>query len=281
MSDIWSFSKLSSYHNCAYAWYLTYVLHEKGEDNVYGVLGNSIHDCLESMCKDEMTIEEAKEKFKQDYDMCKFLGMNFPTENTEKKYIYDIEHAFDFFEKPKGRLEEERYIEFEIENKKFRGYIDLIIFDDEKKTIQVLDWKSSSKFSKKDLESHKVFQLILYSMYLEKEYPDYKILNPVFYMLKYARVKNDVTGRESIRERIDIDDTIHEVLEPYIVEVQYNEYMKDKLKQYINEVTLDIAFNDEDEESDWYPTAEELRNNSFYCKNLCSHKKSCKFYKGE
>ena len=281
MNDIWSFSKLSSYHNCAYAWYLTYVLHEKGEDNVYGVLGNSIHDCLESMCKDEMTIEEAKEKFKQDYDMCKFLGMNFPTENTEKKYIYDIEHAFDYFEKPKGRLEEERYIEFEIENKKFRGYVDLIIFDDEKKTIQVLDWKSSSKFSKKDLESHKVFQLILYSMYLEKEYPDYKILNPVFYMLKYARVKNDVTGRESIRERIDIDDTIHEVLEPYIVEVQYNECMKDKLKQYINEVTLDIAFNDEDEESDWYPTAEELRNNSFYCKNLCGHKKKCKFYKGE
>lgn len=281
MSDIWSFSKLSSYHNCAYAWYLTYVLHEKGEDNVYGVLGNSIHDCLESMCKDEMTIEEAKEKFKQDYDMCKFLGMNFPTENTEKKYIYDIEHAFDFFEKPKGRLEEERYIEFEIENKKFRGYVDLIIFDDEKKTIQVLDWKSSSKFSKKDLESHKVFQLILYSMYLEKEYPDYKILNPVFYMLKYARVKNDVTGRESIRERIDIDDTIHEVLEPYIVEVQYNDNMKDKLKQYINEVTLDIAFNDEEEESDWYPTVEELRNNTFYCKNLCSHKKKCKFYKGE
>ena len=281
MNDIWSFSKLSSYHNCAYAWYLTYVLHEKGEDNVYGVLGNSIHDCLESMCKDEMTIEEAKEKFKQDYDMCKFLGMNFPTENTEKKYIYDIEHAFDYFEKPKGRLEEERYIEFEIENKKFRGYVDLIIFNDEEKTIQVLDWKSSSRFSKRDLESHKVFQLILYSMYLEKEYPDYKILNPVFYMLKYARVKNDVTGRESIRERIDIDDTIHEVLEPYIVEVQYNDNMKDKLKQYINEVTLDIAFNDEDEESDWYPTAEELRNNSFYCKNLCGHKKKCKFYKGE
>ena len=281
MNDIWSFSKLSSYHNCAYAWYLTYVLHEKGEDNVYGVLGNSIHDCLELMCKDEMTIEEAKEKFKQDYDMCKFLGMNFPTENTEKKYIYDIEHAFDYFEKPKGRLEEERYIEFEIENKKFRGYVDLIIFDDEKKTIQVLDWKSSSRFSKRDLESHKVFQLILYSMYLEKEYPDYKILNPVFYMLKYARVKNDVTGRESIRERIDIDDTIHEVLEPYIVEVQYNDNMKDKLKQYINEVTLDIAFNDEEEESDWYPTVEELRNNTFYCKNLCGHKKKCKFYKGE
>ena len=137
------------------------------------------------------------------------------------------------------------------------------------------------EFSKKDLESHKVFQLILYSMYLEKEYPDYKILNPAFYMLKYARVKNDVTGRESIRERIDIDDTIHEVLEPYIVEVQYNDNMKDKLKQYINEVTLDIAFNDEEEESDWYPTVEELRNNTFYCKNLCSHKKKCKFYKGE
>ena len=270
MNDIWSFSKLSSYHNCKYAWYLTYVEHIKGEDNIYGVLGNSTHDCLELMCKDEMTIEEAKTKFKEDYDMCKFLGMNFPTENTEKKYIYDIEGE--------SKVQKHEFVYF-VSRESIENTIQNLY--EAKFIIEVLYWKSSSKFSKIDLESHKVFQLILYSMYLEKEYPDYKILNPVFYMLKYARVKNDVTGRESIRERIDIDDTIHEVLEPYIVEVQYNDNMKDKLKQYINEVTLDIAFNDEDEESDWYPTAEELRNNSFYCKNLCSHKKSCKFYKGE
>lgn len=280
MSDLYSYSKLSSFQNCTYGYYLTYIQHIKGEDNVYGILGNVVHDMYELLTKDEITIEEAKEKFKQEYELCKFLGLTFPTKMSEEKYVYDVEHSFDYFIKPTGRLEQERYFQIEIENKIFRGYIDLIIFDDEKKTIRVIDYKTSSRFSKKDLESHKVFQLILYSMYLEKEYPDYKILNPMFYMLKYVNVTNE-KGRTSIKEIYDVDELRYEVTSPLMVEVQYNEYMKDKLKQYINEVTLDIAFNDEDEESDWYPTVEELRNNTFYCKNLCSHKKSCKFYKGE
>ena len=280
MSDLYSYSKLSSFQNCAYGYYLTYIQHIKGEDNVYGILGNVVHDMYELLTKDEITIEEAKEKFKQEYELCKFLGLTFPTKMSEEKYVYDVEHSFDYFIKPTGRLEQERYFQIEIENKIFRGYIDLIIFDDEKKTIRVIDYKTSSRFSKKDLESHKVFQLILYSMYLEKEYPDYKILNPMFYMLKYVNVTNE-KGRTSIKEIYDVDELRYEVVSPLMVEVQYNDNMKDKLKQYINEVTLDIAFNDEEEESDWYPTVEELRNNTFYCKNLCSHKKSCKFYKGE
>lgn len=280
MSDLYSYSKLSSFQNCTYGYYLTYIQHIKGEDNVYGILGNVVHDMYELLTKDEITIEEAKEKFKQEYELCKFLGLTFPTKMSEEKYVYDVEHSFDYFIKPTGRLEQERYFQIEIENKIFRGYIDLIIFDDEKKTIRVIDYKTSSRFSKKDLESHKVFQLILYSMYLEKEYPDYKILNPAFYMLKYVNVINE-KGRMSVKEIYDVDELRYEVTSPYIVEVQYNDDMKDKLKQYINEVTLDIAFNDEEEESDWYPTVEELRNNTFYCKNLCSHKKKCKFYKGE
>ena len=280
MSNLFSYSKLSSFQNCPYGYYLTYIQHIKGEDNVYGILGNVVHDMYELLTKDEITIEEAKEKFKQEYELCKFLGLTFPTKMSEEKYVYDVEHSFDYFIKPTGRLEQERYFQIEIENKTFRGYIDLIIFDDKNKTIRVIDYKTSSRFSKKDLESHKVFQLILYSMYLEKEYPEYKILNPMFYMLKYVNVINE-KGRTSVKEIYDVDELRYEVTSPLMVEVKYNDDMKEKLIKHIQNVTLDIAFNDEDEESDWYPTAEELRNNSFYCKNLCSHKKSCKFYKGE
>lgn len=280
MSNLFSYSKLSSFQNCPYGYYLTYIQHIKGEDNVYGILGNVVHDMYELLTKDEITIEEAKEKFKQEYELCKFLGLTFPTKMSEEKYVYDVEHSFDYFIKPMGRLEQERYFQIELENKIFRGYIDLIIFDDENKTIRVIDYKTSSRFSKKDLESHKVFQLILYSMYLEKEYPEYKILNPMFYMLKYVNVINE-KGRTSVKEIYDVDELRYEVTSPLMVEVKYNNDMKEKLINHIQNVTLDIAFNDEDEESDWYPTAEELRNNSFYCKNLCSHKKKCKFYKGE
>ena len=150
MSNLFSYSKLSSFQNCPYGYYLTYIQHIKGEDNVYGILGNVVHDMYELLTKDEITIEEAKEKFKQEYELCKFLGLTFPTKMSEEKYVYDVEHSFDYFIKPTGRLEQERYFQIEIENKTFRGYIDLIIFDDKNKTIRVIDYKTSSRFSKTD-----------------------------------------------------------------------------------------------------------------------------------
>ena len=107
---------------------------------------------------------------------------------------------------------------------------------------------------------------------LGKEYKDYKILNPVFYMLKYCKIKNGETGKLKIIERCEITDA-DEYIAPLLVEVQYNSKMIEKLKQYVIDTYFDISFKDIDDENDWIP--EDI--NTFFCKNLC--KRNCKYYK--
>lgn len=277
--ELYSYSKISGFHNCSWSWYLNYIKKKESKQNIYGLLGSVIHECYENITKGEMTPNEAIKIFDDAYNKAINEGYTFPTENSGKKYYKDIIHSFETFEGFKDcELKQELYFEKEVSDLLFRGYIDLVIINHKDKTIQILDWKSSSKFSKKDLESSKVFQLILYSLVikdvLSDEYKDYKVINPVFYMLKYCEVKKKSTGKKTILERVDLNND-YEYLSPYIVEIQYNENMINKLKDYINDVYVEILFKDEEDESDWFP--DEI--NTFFCKFLCNYSRICQFYK--
>ena len=63
MEELYSYSKISSFHNCSWSWYLRYVKGIEGKDNVYGLLGNVIHDCYEEITKGELTIDDAIQTF--------------------------------------------------------------------------------------------------------------------------------------------------------------------------------------------------------------------------
>ena len=279
MSELYSYSKISSFHNCSWSWYLRYIRGIEGKNNVYGILGNVIHDCYEEITKGELTIDDAIQTFSEKYYNCIEEGYKFPTENSGDKYYQDIIHSFKSFENFKYcEMKQELYFEYELCDIKFRGYIDLVLINHKDKTIRILDWKSSSKFSKKDLKSNKVFQLILYSLVIKntlgEEYKDYKVINPVFYMLKYCEVKRKSTGIKSIIERVDFNDE-YEYCNPFLVEINYNQDMINKLKDYINDVYTDIILRDTEDETEWYPE----ETNDFFCKNLCGYSDNCKFYK--
>lgn len=266
----WSYSKLSSYHTCPYSWYLTYVQHKRGNDNVYGVLGGKIHECLEQIFKGKMDIEEAKRQWIEEFEMCELLDMKFPTEKSKENYFNSMIHCLDHWRPyPDGYkyLTELHFVFEPIEDIQVQGYIDLIQVDQENKTMRVIDYKTSSKFSKKDLESEKVYQLILYSMYLEEAYPNYKILSPMFEMLKYTRNK-----RGTVIERNTVDDLFDNFdYERCFVEVEYNKEMKEKLKEFITSTINEIEKHDINVEEDWIPE----NPNTFYCKNLCGHYNDC------
>lgn len=266
----WSYSKLSSYHTCPYSWYLTYVLHQRGEDNVYGVLGGKIHECLEQIFKGKMDIEEAKRQWIEEFEMCELLDMQFPTEKSKENYFNSMIHCLDHwrpYPDDYKYLTELHFVFEPIEDVQVQGYIDLVQVDQENKTMRVIDYKTSSKFSKKDLESEKVFQLILYSMYLEDTHPDYKILNPCFEMLKYTRNK-----RGTVIERNTVDDLFDNFdYKRCFVEVEYNKEMKEKLKEFIISTIDEIEKHDTNVEEDWIPE----NPNTFYCKNLCGHCDNC------
>lgn len=268
-----SFSKITSFNNCQYNYYLTYIKNIKGEQNIYGELGTSCHECIEGMIKGEMNIDQAIEKFTDDVDTCELLDMQFPkykgsNEGIKNNYIDSIKHYFNDFElyceNPDFEAIEE-YFEMEVKGTLFRGYIDYYYIKGD--DLYCIDFKTSSKFSKKDLEKKKL-QLIIYAMYLNKKYPDKKIYC-MFDMLKYIK-----GARGGLKERHKLD--FMESGERGLVEVEFNQENIKQLEDFVETNIRLINELKEKTEDDWKPIDKPKEN--YFCKNLCGNKKICKYY---
>ncbi|MCJ0366834.1 PD-(D/E)XK nuclease family protein, partial [Clostridioides difficile] len=133
--------------------------------------------------------------------------------------------------------------------------------------VYVIDYKSSSKFSKKDLPK-KSMQLILYAMYLKEKYPDKIIEYVAFDMCKY--VENE-KGTLIERNRIgNIDD-----YERAIVKIKYTKALEQQLIAFVTDTVKQIKQLDFNDESVWCKSDD--KSNQFFCKTLCSHyNKGCK-----
>lgn len=254
-----SFSKLDTFNTCPRSYYLTYIKKVEREENVYGFLGSSFHDCLEKLQKKEITTEEAKDKFLNDISTTEIFEMKFPTEKSKKNYIECLMAYLDNYERlPIDNFETEEYFEFEIEGVIMRGYIDLYFIKDN--NIYVLDYKTSSKFSKNDLEK-KEKQLILYGIYLQEKYPNKNIVYLGFDMCKYF-----VNKRGTLKTR----DTQEESYGNAYVEVKFTEEKKEELVDYIDSIVKHIDICDKEDIRCWSKNI-----NKFFCDNLCSVKKYC------
>ena len=180
---LWSFSRLNSFYNCPYEWYLHYVECQQGTNNFFGQYGSFIHKILEKYEKNELSL----------FDLSQYYEDNFYSEITydapPNKYV-DIKQAY--YEKGLEYLDNidliledyeilgvEREVKFTIGNYEMIGYIDLLLKQKSDGKIIILDHKSASlKFTKKGKVSksdEKHFlefkrQLYLYSMPIIQEY---------------------------------------------------------------------------------------------------------------
>jgi hypothetical protein len=79
MSDtVYSISRLDCINRCIYEAYRTYVLHERGDKNIYTVLGSTIHECLENIVKGEATEEDLLPAMEKDLENVSLFGLEFP-----------------------------------------------------------------------------------------------------------------------------------------------------------------------------------------------------------
>ena len=75
---IYSYSRLSQYENCPYAWYLRYIEGEEGESNYWAENGLIVHKILEQIANREVSLEEAPFLYSDYYD----LGIDHPVKDT-------------------------------------------------------------------------------------------------------------------------------------------------------------------------------------------------------
>lgn len=261
--ELYSFSKLDTFHNCKRNYYYNYILKQRGGDSIYSFLGTVVHELTQNMIEKNISNEQAIELFIQAVDDAEMLDLPWISENVKNNYVTCITHFLENFvpvENNTIRIEDK--FEIEINGIILRGFIDL--WYRIKNKIYIIDLKTSTKFSKKDFPK-KARQLLLYAIALSEKYPDYEITLQ-FNMLKYVLIN----GKLKERNKLGIlDDDFSDG----IIEVDVNDESIQEVKDYvvntvnsINEINKnDIVYWD----MDYNPSVD------FFCKNLCSHRSKC------
>lgn len=235
----YSYSKLTSFYDCPYAFYRNYQLHEKGENNLFASYGILVHSILERYAKGELKLEELKDEFISSFELeisdpIIMFGKDL-TESYLEKGIYFFDNFKGFWGlKP---LEPEYKFEIELGNNTFVGIIDLIL-EDEKGNIIIVDHKSSSKFSKKDLKS-KSKQLYLYAKAIYDKYGKFPI------ELWFNHFKNNHVEK-IVFDKTFYDETVHWALET------------------IEKIETCMEFKPNN-------------NDKFYCNYLCDYRNNCEY----
>lgn len=187
---VYSISKINTINECLYEAYNSYILHNRGLNGVYGILGTKIHDKLEAIINGTASCSELPNTLKEELDELEMLGIEFPkdfkgNDTIRNNWVADMEHFCKNFIKPEGKFKTEELFIYKLNDDRYvQGYIDLICENDDD-TISIIDWKTSSEFSKDDLLHHGR-QLVLYA--LAKEEQGIKVKSVAWYMLKYCQV---------------------------------------------------------------------------------------------
>ncbi len=189
--NIYSISRLNSLEQCPYSAYITYVLDDRGDDNVWAALGSIMHDTLQDIIDNGTSTDSLMKSLNDGIDNMEISGIDFPKDRNGGTAIRDnwIANMIGFcenFKAPKGKFKTEQLVVYKISDEDYmHGYIDLMPINDDG-TVSVFDWKTSSQF-KGDHLIEAGRQLVLYALALEQE--GYKVDKLAWVMLKYCVVK--------------------------------------------------------------------------------------------
>lgn len=264
----YSFSRLSTFKDCEMAYFLTYILKAENKDNIYGLAGSAAHHVIEEMQQGNMTNDEAVMYFNREVEAAAFIGINFPNDSIKESYMTNVTHAIKHYRPYQGKFEIERKFDLEIEGVRLIGYIDFIVYNEDG-TVSIIDFKTSSKYSKKDLPS-KANQLIIYAIAMEQM--GYTVRDISWQMLKYATVPGK-RGTKTV-ERRDIDS---DEFEAFYVYYPYNEFTKMDCISWITSTVKKIE--DKGPFDLWESKVLNSQYSGFFCHNLCGVKGNCSKYK--
>ena len=164
---IWSYSRLSTFHNCLWEYYLGKIKGLDDEDNIYSLCGTCSHDILEKFYNDEIKYEDMVGEFENNFLDIEVSDYKFSSDEDKnnkmtKNYKDSMIHFFKNHIPVKHKILTEREVWIEVGNNVFIGYIDAI--HKENDTYIITDYKTSSisEFKGEKLKE-KQKQLLLYA----------------------------------------------------------------------------------------------------------------------
>lgn len=238
---IWSFSRINTFHQCPYQFYLQYIKETEGENNFFAEYGSHIHSLLERFAKGELESYELSGVYKDEYQDAvkhpappnKYVDLNQSYYQAGLDYLNEFE---DFGEYEILAVEKEFF--FQIDNIKIKGFIDLLVRDKDG-NIHVIDHKSSDPKTAKSEKAKEYWkQMYLYSIHIKEKYGVY----PAKLLLNCFR-------------------------KGYWLSIDFDEKEVEKVKQWVLD-TVDLIKKEED----FKPTI-----NDFFCKFLCNFRNTCEY----
>lgn len=184
----WSYSRVTCYDHCPYAFYLKYIIDDDeqylAEGNYYAEVGGYVHSILEKIFNDELCVDDASQYFVDHFDENVFYEARQSAMDKTYEACADYFASVDFeWLKDYEILGVEKEINIDINEYKFIGYIDLLLRSKDTKEIYIIDHKSSAYPFKKDgksilKKSEDDFakyrrQMYLYCKYVYDEYGEY------------------------------------------------------------------------------------------------------------
>ena len=168
----YSFSKLTTFEQCKYQYYLNYIEKRKGEQNAFAQYGTFVHSLLEQHAKGELAVWELLDAYTDLYE--ESVTLPFPYNkysDLSQSYHND---GYEFFKSFDG-LDDLDIIEVEarfaepLEDFLFTGVID-ITYRDTDGGIVIRDWKSKSKFANKQELSKYSRQPLAYGLHIKNKF---------------------------------------------------------------------------------------------------------------
>ena len=186
---LYSISRLNTMNQCPYQAYLKYVKKEEEKNKgIYGILGGTVHDCIEECIHGTKELKDIKIAIQQELNDIELFGIEFPKDRNGNTTIRDnwvsnMLRFSDEFNIPTGKIATEKLLIYQLDDKHYMmGYADAIKRNEDG-SVWLIDWKSSSKYTGKHiLEAGR--QLIIYKLALEKM--GYKVSRCSWCMMKYC-----------------------------------------------------------------------------------------------
>lgn len=173
---VWSYSRIESFNDCPYRFFLKYISKCKDADKFYASYGSFMHKLIENYYRGILSKDEMLTEFLTGFS--KNVKGTRPQESTVQKYIRcGVEYLKGFQPFKYQMVEVEKRVEFEIEGLKFVGYIDYLgeengeyyIIDNKSRDLKPRSNREKPTVKDKELDSM-LKQLYIYSAAVKQEY---------------------------------------------------------------------------------------------------------------
>jgi RecB family exonuclease len=173
---VWSYSRIESFEDCPYRWFLKYISKCSEEPKFYASFGSFMHKLIEMYYRGQLTKEDMLTKYLTDFSK-EVQGVR-PSESITKNYIRcGAEYLRSFQPLNFEMVDVEKRVRFDIDGIPFIGYIDYLglkdgkyyIVDNKSRNLQPRSKRAKPTVKDKELDSM-LKQLYIYSAAIKQEY---------------------------------------------------------------------------------------------------------------